>query len=41
VQAAALGLVEEAEKVMGSFDEGWRAVQGVDVPVFDDPRRED
>jgi hypothetical protein len=37
----ALGLVEEADKVMGSFDEGWRAVQGVDVPVFDDPRPED
>jgi hypothetical protein len=41
VHAAALGLVEEADKVMGGFDEGWRAVHGLEVPMFDDPRPEE
>ena len=41
VHAAALGLVEQVDKVMGSFDEGWRAVHGLEVPMFDDPRPED
>jgi hypothetical protein len=41
VHGAALGLVEEADNVMGSFDEGWRAVHGLELPMFDDPRPEE
>jgi len=38
VHAATLGLVEEPHDPLGSFDEGWRAVHGLDVPMFNDPR---
>lgn len=41
VHAAALGLVEEPPDGLGSFDDGWRAVNRLDVPPFDDPRLED
>jgi hypothetical protein len=39
VHAGALGLVEEPLDGLGSFDEGWRAVNRLDVPLFDDPRK--
>lgn len=41
VHAAALGLVEELPDPLGSFDDGFRAVHRLDVPMFDDPRRGD
>jgi hypothetical protein len=37
--AAALSLVEPLDDQLGSFDDGWRAVHGLDVPMFDDPRQ--
>jgi hypothetical protein len=40
VHAAALGLVEEPPDPLGSFDEGYRAVHGIDTPIVDDPRDE-
>jgi hypothetical protein len=39
--AGALGLVEEPPDPLGSFDEGWRAVRGLDVPMFNDPREQE
>jgi hypothetical protein len=41
VHAGALGLVEEPPDGLGSFDEGWRDVNRLDVPLFDDPREQD
>jgi hypothetical protein len=41
VHAAALGLVEEPPDPLGSFDEGYRAVHGIDTPIVDDRRDED
>jgi hypothetical protein len=38
VHAAMLGLVEDPPSELGDFDERWRAVHGLDVPTFDDPR---
>jgi hypothetical protein len=38
VHAAALGLVEEPPDPLGSFDEGYRAVHGLETPMIDDPR---
>ncbi len=40
VNAAALSLVEPVDDQLGSFDEGWRAVHDLDVPMFDDPRQQ-
>ncbi len=40
VHAGTLGLVEEPPDPLGSFDAGWRAVYGLAVPTFDDPREE-
>ena len=38
--ASALGFVE-APPGLGDFDEGWRALEGVDYPLVDDPRAEE
>lgn len=35
--AASLGLGEDISGGLRSFDEGWRAVEGLDVPMFDNP----
>lgn len=37
--ASALGL-KEAPPGLGDFDEGWRAIHGVEFPMTDDPRGE-
>jgi hypothetical protein len=41
VYAAALGLVDDVPRGLGNFDEGYRAVNGIEFPVVDDPRPED
>jgi hypothetical protein len=41
VHAGALGLVDEPPDRLGSFDEGWRAVNRLDVPLFGDPREQE
>jgi hypothetical protein len=38
--ASALGLVEAPPDPLGDFDEGWRAVHDIDMPLLDDPRQD-
>ena len=36
--ASMLGLGDAPPGDLGDFDEGWRAIHGVEFPIVDDPR---
>jgi hypothetical protein len=40
VYASMLGLVDPPAGPLGDFDEGWRAINRVDMPIVDDPRED-
>jgi hypothetical protein len=40
VYASMLGLVDPPTGPLGDFDEGWRAIKRLDMPIVDDPRED-